>query len=222
MAPRGSGAMLRTMREQISYSSRWGTVALGLSGLLFATFPLVRPFFNDLAADPTGAAQTITSPRWVVAHVMLIVAFVLLPFGLLTLFADSTSSRQRRLALVGAVLGIAGSGLFLPVVGVEAFALPASANLYLHGQTGTLEAVEAARRGLQATVFLPGLVFLGLGGVFTAVAVWRSDSLPRWAGIPFAIGLVFFMPLLPQGIRLVDGLLTGVGGLWLAWALWRV
>src|SRR5712692_3880573 len=125
-----SGAMLTStftaqggnpMQEQNPSWSRWGALALGLSGLLFATFPLVRPFYDDLARDPTGAAQTISSLRWVVAHLMLIVALVLLPFGLLTVFAELTSNNARRLGFVGMVVGIAGAGLYLPVGGVEAF-----------------------------------------------------------------------------------------------------
>lgn len=221
------------MREEDTRWSRWGAVALGLSALLFAAqkgalivwdapvFPLVRPVYTDLALDPTGAAQMISAPLWMVSHLLLIVALVLLPFGLLAVFADLASSHVRYLALIGMVLGIAGAGLFLPVLGVETFALPPIARMYLQGHTGVLGLIGAARSGLQATVFLPGLALLGLGGVFTAIAVWRSSRLPRWAGIPFAIGLVFFMPLFPQVVRIVDGLLTGVGGLWLAFALWE-
>lgn len=203
-------------------NSSWfhaGATALALSGLLFAIFPLVRPFYTDLALDPAGAAQTIISPSWVMSHLILIVALVLLPFGLLTLFVELQSSRGRSLALIGMVLGIAGSGLFLPVAGVEAFALPAIARQYVQGQVVTLDTIGAARSVLQATVLVPALVFLGLGGVCIAMAVGRSGQLSRWAGIPFALGLVFFLPLFPQPIRVADGVLTGIGGLGLAWAL---
>jgi hypothetical protein len=209
------------MHEQNSSWSRWGAMPLGLSGLLFATFPVVRPFYDDLAQDPTGAARTISSFPWVAAHVMLIVALVLLPFGLLTVFADLAGTPARRWALIAMLLGIAGSGLYLPVGGVEAFALPAIARSYLQGQTATLDLIDAARAGQRATVFVPGLVLLGLGGIFTAMGVWRTPRLPRWAGMAFAFGLVFFLPLLPQAVRIIDGGLIGIGGLWLAYALWQ-
>jgi hypothetical protein len=225
-----SGAMLastfmtyggKPMQEQNLNWARWGALALGLSGLLWATFPLVRPFYDDLARDPTGAAQTISSLRWVLAHLMLIIALVLLPFGLLTVFADQKSGPGRRLAFIGMVLGIAGGGLYLPVGGVEAFALPAIAQSYLQSQTGTLDLIDAARSGLRVTVFGPGLVLLGLGGIFTGLAVWRSQRLPRWAGLALALGLVFFLPLLPQTVRIIDGLLIGIGAIWLAGGLWQ-
>ena len=209
------------MHAQNSGWFRGGATALGLSGLLFATFPIVRPFYTDLALDPNGAALTISSPLWVVSHLMLIVALVLLPFGLLTVFVELESNRVRRLALIGVVLGIAGGGLFLPVAGVEAFALPAIARQYLQGQTVSLEAIVAAHTALQATVLVPALAMLGLGGVFIATAVGRSGRFSRWVGIPFALGLMFFLPLLPQPIRIIDGVLIGIGALGLAWALWQ-
>jgi hypothetical protein len=145
------------MCEYRNERSRLGAVALGISGVLFAAFPLVRPFYHDLAQDPANGALVISSPSWMVSHLLLILALSLLPFGLLTVFADLAPTDVRRLARVGMVLGIAGGCLFLPVGGVEAFALPAIARLYLHGQIRTLDAIDAARSALRATVFLPGL-----------------------------------------------------------------
>jgi hypothetical protein len=132
-----------TTESQLVPLGRGGTRHVGAA----ATFPLVRPFYDDLARDPTDAAQTISSLRWVVAHLMLIAALVLLPFSLLTVFADLTSSHGRRLAFVGMVLCMAGAGLYLPVGGVDAFALPGIARSYLQGQTGTLDLIDAARSG---------------------------------------------------------------------------
>lgn len=65
-------------------------------------------------------------------------------------------------------------------------------------------------------IFFPGLLVLAVGAVLFAIAVWKSDTIPRWSGVPFAIGLALFFPLLPQAIRIVDGLLIGVGGIWVA------
>jgi hypothetical protein len=209
------------MRDPTNERPRFGAVALGLAGVLFAAFPVVRPYYIDLVQNPTNGALVISAPNWMLSHLLLILALSLLPFGLLTVCAALASTNARRLALVGMVLGIAGGCLFLPVGGVEAFALPAIARLYLEGQIGTLDAIEAARSGLRSTVFLPGLVFLGSGGICTAAAVWRSNRLPRWAAVPFALGLVLFMPLLPQAIRVIDGLLIGIGALGIARTLWR-
>src|SRR5947207_1544118 len=54
-----------------------------------------------------------------------------------------------------------------------------------------------------------------------ACATWQSGVLPGWAGVALAAGLALWLPLLPRAVRIVDGLTIGLGGLWLAWAIWR-
>src|SRR5262249_59527710 len=70
---------------------RLGALALGLSALLLTAFPLVRPFFPLVPLSPLEtlalASPSIVSARWVVAHLLAMVAFVLLPFGMLALYA---------------------------------------------------------------------------------------------------------------------------------------
>ena len=58
---------------------------------------------------------------------------------------------------------------------------------------------------------------LAVGAIDLAGAVWRSRSLPRWAGIALAIGVSLWLSLLPRPIRVLDGMLIGLGGVWLAW-----
>jgi len=38
----------------------------------------------------------------------------------------------------------------------------------------------------------------------------------------FAIGLAFWLPMLPKPVRIIDGLLIGIGGIPLAWTMWRM
>src|SRR5262249_25627950 len=72
-----------TTQKPTSARVRLGSLALGLSALLLTAFPLVRPFFP---LDPRSPGETlavaspsITTARWVVAHHLAMVAFVLLP-----------------------------------------------------------------------------------------------------------------------------------------------
>src|SRR5262245_38245531 len=51
--------------------------------------------------------------------------------------------------------------------------------------------------------------------------MWRSGVLPGWGGVVLAAGLVLWLPLLPRPVRIVDGLMIGVGGIWMAWGIWR-
>ena len=70
-------------------------------------------------------------------------------------------------------------------------------------------------------VLLLGLLFLTVGAFNVAFAIRRSGELPVWAGFVFAIGLALWLPLLPKPIRILDGLLIGLGGIPLAWSMWR-
>jgi hypothetical protein len=81
---------------------------------------------------------------------------------------------------------------------------------------------HSIRMGPQFGFLISGLWLLAVGAILMGVAVWKSGTLPKWGGILLALGLAFFFPLLPQLIRVVDGLLTGVGGVWLALSMLRM
>jgi hypothetical protein len=70
-------------------------------------------------------------------------------------------------------------------------------------------------------VFGLGLFGLAVGAIGFARIIWRTDALPRWAGVAFAAGLALWFPPFPRGIRVVDRFLIGIGGAWLGWTLWR-
>jgi hypothetical protein len=77
---------------------RLGAISLGLSALLFASFPLtIRPLLHYSEMSPrsfTLASQELSSSDWLIAHCLGILAFVLLLFGFLTLFAFLSHHRQ--------------------------------------------------------------------------------------------------------------------------------
>ena len=203
---------------------RLGAVALGVCALLFAAFPLVRPFFKLDVFSPSLAATAsgpLASPSWVIAHLLLLAAFALLPCGLIGLYAALADGSAEPRALRGLVLSMAGTGLVGPAVGVEVFAMPVIGRLYLDGATGVAPAFAAIYWGPMTLVMIMGLIMLAVGAVDLARAVWRTRGLPGWGGVVLAAGLVSWLPLLPPPIRVVDGLLIGLGGLWLARGIWR-
>jgi hypothetical protein len=203
---------------------RVGALALATSALFFAAFPLVRPFFPLDVFSPTlaeMASPPLASPSWLVAHLMLAAAFALLPVGLLAVCGAAAHGPAGPCAQRGVTLGIAGIGLVVPAVGVETFAMPVIGRLYLDGVSGIAPALAWIYRGPMTLVMLVGLLLLAVGAADLARAVWRSAALPRWGGVALAVGLALWLPLLPRPVRVVDGLLIGLGGVWLAWDIWR-
>jgi len=209
---------------QSSVRLRLGAIALGVCGLLFAVFPFLRPFFPLDVFSPNVAAMAsgpLASASWLIAHLLLMAAFALLPCALLAIYAALADGPTESRALRGLILGVAGTGFVVPAVGVEVFAMPVIARLYLEGVTGVAPALKWIYWGPMTLVMIVGLMALAIGAIELARATWRSGVLPGWAGVALAAGLALWLPLLPRAVRIVDGLTIGFGGLWLAWAIWR-
>lgn len=214
------------MQTSDSARIRTGAVLLGISALLSVAFPLVRPFFADPdMSSPESlaiAAKGFTASAWVAAHLMAMIGFVLLIFGMMTLYAYLSESKVERRAFQAMILSLSGIGLVLPSLGVELYTLPMIGRLYLDGNADVFNLMGAIRmEPVSALVFLIGLLLLAIGGIVLAVAIWQSEVLPKWAGVAFAIGLALYLPVFPHVIRIVDGLLIGIGGMGLAWSIWR-
>lgn len=195
---------------------RIGAVSLAISALLLAVFPLVRPF-GDRSPNPIDAAETLASTSWVVSHILGALGFILLPVGLFGLHTYLRDSPVEHRAFQGLILSWLGVGLFLPIFGTEAFALRVIGNAAVSQKNADLIVLaKSIRMGPQLGFLIPSLLLLAIGAILIAVAIWKSGTLPRWSGVLFGIGLALFFPLFPQVVRVVDGLLTGVGGIWVA------
>jgi len=185
---------IRTDSRPAAVTARGGAAALLLAGALFVLYPATRPY-SDLT--PAGSAPAFASGAWLLAHLSAVVGFVLLPLGLLAVHAAVGRSRTAGAAFLVTWFGV---GLVLPYYGAEAFALNATGE----------------RIGV-------GLLLLAVGTVLTAVAVWRSGVLARWAAVPMAAGFVLFLPQFyaPPALRIAHGVLVGVGCVVLALQLRR-
>lgn len=218
---RGAAHMAIVHRTRI----RMGALALGLSAVLFGAFPFVRPFFrlDVFAPEATLAAASpaITSAPWLIAHLMGMAGFILLLGAIPALYAHLAAEDDAPRLFRAMVASMAGIALVLPMFGVETYALPAIGWTYLDGQPGIAPIVTLIYRGLGTVVMLVGLLLLAVGALTFAIVIWRSGTLPRWAALTWAVGLAAWLPLLPRPIRVIDGLLIGIGGVWLASTMWR-
>jgi hypothetical protein len=120
------------------------------------------------------------------------------------------------------VLSILGFSLLLSFTGIVTYAIPALAQAYLKGQQNALQMTDALFNGeVFAVVTLSGLLIF-LGFVFFGVAIWRSERLPRWAGVILAVsGLLLGWPANVPVISLLGTLLAVIAGVWIALGVWR-
>jgi hypothetical protein len=211
---------------------RWGAFALALSAALFAVWGLLHPVSSIDLSDPTAASRSAVSTFQFVADLSLLAAFTLLPLALLTIYDRVKATQAERWGFVALVLMLLAVGPFLAGLGVALLAVPAAGEVVLRGGQGGQggsDVLKAIFAGPLLPVTLVGIVLLTLGSITLAIALWRARSLPRWAGLMYALGLaavillavVANQDLIQKVYRVVDGLLVGVGGLWLAWSIWR-
>jgi hypothetical protein len=212
---------------------RW--IGIGLLGL-----PLygALTFWSSLEGQPDPSTQLVawsrfvTTNHYVLGHVLgSILGLIFAIFGVFALGAYLATSRAGRLGLWAMVITVLGSALFLPLQGVTTFSAPEEGQAVLAG----LEEFEKLPPIFANTVFgLTGLLVILLsfmGNILLGVAVWRSGTLPRWAGVLWAaahvlmylslvygqtIGPASTPPTVPFGAVVVV-----ISGAWMAWSVLR-
>jgi hypothetical protein len=195
--------------------------ALAVAGIFFVLYPALRPFSDEVSLQ--GAAA-FASAQWLAAHMLAMVAFTLLPPGLLGLYGVLQETAAERLGYWALVTSMLGVGLTLPFYGGEAYGLHAIGQAALQAQSADLVGLAAiVRAGAGLDMFLVGLLLLAIAAILAAVAIWRSGTYSKWSGVPFAAGLALYIPQFfgNQPIRVAHGLLVAIGCLWIAADLWR-
>ena len=144
-----------------------------------------------------------------------LIGVVLEALGVIALYLYLQDSRTERLAFWGmtaCVLGdIAGGALF----GILFFLYPQIGAFILEGHPEVALALEASPALLLANV-IPTV----LGLVLLAVAVWRSGTLPKWAGVVMLVGFLL-LPMQVFAVQVAGNVLWGLGGLWIFVHAWQ-
>lgn len=200
---------------------RFAAIALAAAGLLFVLYPSLRPFSDE--ATMRGAAA-FASTDWLISHMMAILAFVLMNIGLLGLFFLLQGTSVEKLVLRSLVLIGIGVGLTLPFYGAEVFSLHAIGREVIARQnTDLMQLSNDIRFGPGLFMIAAGLLLAAIGSVLTAVSVWKSRTLPKWSGIPFAFGILLYLPQYTgtQPVRVAHGLALAAGCVWIAAGIWK-
>jgi TM2 domain-containing membrane protein YozV len=210
------------MTTEIRWSRiRFGAAALVAAGVLFVLYPAIRPFSDEISMQ---GARAFASTAWVAAHVLAMGGFIALTLGLLGLHQLLWGTPVEGRSFRALVLGWAGAGLTLTFYGAEAYGLHVIGREALREHSPSVLALASeVRHGPGLVVFVGGLVLLAGGVIVMATAVWRSRILPRWTGVPVAVGFAFYLPQFAatQPVRIAHGLLIAVGCLWLGVTMWR-
>jgi hypothetical protein len=204
---------------------RTGLLALPLYGVL--TFWSTLEPQPDQTKDPEAWARFVSSTSYLLSHVFgSIGGAVLAILGVFALGAHLSNGRAGRLGLVAMVITVVGQALSLVIGGVSTFATNAIGRAYL---AGIKDVMQLEFPTAMSATFGLAILLLFVGNVLLGVAVWRSGSLPKWAGAIWAASAVLFyvlgavLGMATTGSSLVTqpvaAVLMVVSGGWIAWSV---
>jgi hypothetical protein len=206
---------------------RAGLLALPIYGLLTIWSTLGSQ--PDQTTNPEAWARYVSSTSYVMDHTFgAIGGAVLAILGVFALGAYLATSRAGRLGLWAMVVAVVGHALGLVIGGISAFATPAIGRAYLAGIT---EVMQVEFPGEMLAIFVLALLLMFVGNVLLGIAVWRSGTLPKWAGAAWVTSALLFyvlgavlgmattgssLPAQPVGASLMV-----LSGAWIAWSAFR-
>jgi len=178
----------------LARAARLGLWALPVwAALLFAGTLSHQPSWKT---DLAGWSRYVTTPEFLASHLVAsILAAGIGAVAMVALGAVLASRGHPRAGLWAMVTGVLANVLSAAGFGIAAFAQPAIGRDYLAGHTAQARLlVSTAVNGgwLNATAITSG-VLLAVSVVVAGVAVARTGSLPRAAGIGFAASMVLFV-----------------------------
>jgi hypothetical protein len=215
-------------------TTKW--MGIGLLGL-----PLygALTFFSSLNPQPDpnthydAWARYVTTDFYVLKHLFASdIGLILAIFGTFALGAYLARSRAGRIGLMAMVITIFGSALFLTVGGVSTFAVPEQGQMHLQGIEGYRDMTSILAQTAMLATMGVGMLLMLVGNVLLGIAVWRSEILPRWAGVLWVVGsalplLGMVYALLPIGADStpptvpMGAVLLVISGAWMAWSVLR-
>jgi hypothetical protein len=141
--------------------------------------PQPQPDYNT---HPEAWARYVTTNHYVLEHLFLsVLGLIFAILGVFALGAYLATSRAGRMGLVAVVITVLDSALLLVILGVSTFASPEQGQAILAGMD-TNELPDSFADTVQALTGL-GYILLGfVGNILLGVAIWRSGTLPKWAG----------------------------------------
>jgi hypothetical protein len=210
----------RALNGRARAGFHFGVNSLGWSGLSFLVAGLIFVGVSLVHAPHLAvAAVELSSPDWVLMHVLLMAALLLAFWGLVGLHIYQRE-QAGRLGLVAFAVALCGTVLLTGSLFTEAFVLPliARADQALLAPAGPLFGASL----LTLPVLIAGGSFY-LGYLLVGLATLRAGRLPRHAGVVLSIGapLVILLRLFApaSGINSVGVIAFGFGYMVLGYVL---
>jgi hypothetical protein len=204
----------QTTLHRYAQAGLWALPVYGLANLI-GTLTAQPDYKTDF---PAYARYVSTTPFLVTHLAASILGTGIGLLGFAALFIYLASGRRAGVALAGFVATMLGNMAIVAVIGVAAFAQPAIGKAFLAGHRDVVALNSSVYSSSLNTTAAAGLVLFFAGAILFAIAIWGSGSLPRAAGIVFAVAIPIFAIGSLQGNVLapIGALLEVVSAIWIA------
>jgi hypothetical protein len=148
--------------------------------------------------QPAAWSRYVTTSEFLASHLVAsILGAAIGALGMVALGAVLARRGHPAIGLAAMVTGVVANVLSASVLGVAAFAQPALGRNYLAHQTAEARLLikTAANGGWLNAMFIISGVLLITSAVVAGIGVARTRSLPRAAGIGFAVSMVLLLVL---------------------------
>jgi hypothetical protein len=209
--------------DNLDRYARRGLWALPVWAVLLAIGTLTHQ--PSPTTDFPGYAAYITTTPFLISHLVAsILGAAIGVLGFIALAALLVRGRSAGMAVTALVITVLATTLTTSVFGAAAFAQPAIGRAYLAGLTEQAIAFNTDIYGvpLFATA-IPGLLLFAVGVSLFGVAVARSRSLPKRAGIGLAVGgpLFAIVGFLIGDVQPFAAVLMALSTAWIAYGAGR-
>jgi hypothetical protein len=198
---------------------RWSGIALALGGVIAVLFWILHPEEAVLLTDPAG---------YQAEHILDFVGLMLLIPGLVGLYARLVNY-SGWLGFIGFLLTLLPMLVMMGISVVDMLIWPTIAQVQPDLILTSEGEFNQSSGPFAATISLivPFAMIGALGYILLGIAIWRSNLIPRWAGLLLAIGGPLYLigpGFVPHGQLLLNLLVYGpfaVAAFWLGRALFN-
>ena len=211
------------MKTSAANLIRWAGLAAMGAGISFVVIHAIHPL---------DVLESVTTPRWAIAHYLGVLMGMFGVWGMTGIYARQ-AEEAGWLGLIGYVLFSSFFVITTAFQFMEAFISPVLAREAPQVAEGLLGIANGHPTGLDLgllpTVYtVNGFAGYLVGGVLLGVATLRARVLPRWAAIlliaaamlPVVAGLPFVSPLFPHPLDRIFAVPMALAWAGLGYALW--
>ena len=211
------------MNRANSNRIRLGVLAFPSFGFVALLGALTPGIGINPATDPAGFAKAANLVG--LANVAGVFAFVLQLYGFQALHSFLAGTNVERPSFVGMILSIAGGALYLPFLGIIAFAGPVAGKAYLNGQVQAVNIISDSTSVTNPATLVVGggsvLLYI-LGSILFSIAIWRSKKIPKWSAVAYTVSAPLnIIPHYNAALWITGAVLFLAAGLGIVRGVWK-